>query len=700
MKLEELKKLERIEELDERAFQLTNHFKGINGWIENNKNTDPNFHEMTECLTEYASLASEYYDCCEKSGYITDTYGDAKLGASKRYELLSEFNTLNEVRDEVYKMFALRNDSAFFEDREAKEFSDNLMIQATIGGYNNPEDARIAEIKKFVLKKVAGVYFYIWQVKQSNPNYQYDNVSEWEELQEAYREYKEAVGKEETIRNYSGPQFGKEIENMFTVIEDNYKFGHKEEKDEVKEEPVESASKLATLNSRASELANRFRGINGWIEANLNTDPNFHEMTECLVEYASLAAEFYDFYEKSGYIRSVFGKDELGASKKYEMLSFSNELKDAREEVYKMFNLRSNSPFFKDKEAKEFVSNIVFDSTIGDYKNPEDARIAEIKKFVLKKVAGVYFYIWQVKQTNPDYQYDNVSEWEELQEAYREYKDAVGKEETKGDYSGPQYGKEIENMFAVIEKNYKFSETKDEESSKEEVETSEELEEINRQAEELTNRFRGINSWIEANLNTDPNFHEMVDCMVEYGKLAKQYDKYYQKAGYPTFDNGSEEVEATHYHLALVSPKLKEAQSELSKMWNLRRKSPFFEDETVREFTTELSMRTQIAEYNVPEDKEIERIKKEVLCKTASIYFYIWQVKQTNPDYQYDNEAEWNNLLQAYEIYKDAVGVEVAYSNSSNTEKYEGPQFGRELEKMHKEINKSYKYSDTEEKQY
>lgn len=238
MKLEELKKLERIEELDERAFQLTNRFRGINGWIENNKDTDPNFFEMIECLTEYASLASEYYDCCEKSGYITDTYGDDELGASKRYELLSEFNRLNEVRDEVYKMFTLRNDSTFFEDREAKEFSDNLMIQATIGSYNNPENDRIAEIKKFVLQKVAGVYFYIWQVKQSNPDYQYDNVSEWKKLQEAYREYKEAVGKEETKGDYSGPQYGKEIENMFTVIEKNYKFS--ETKEEQASEEVET----------------------------------------------------------------------------------------------------------------------------------------------------------------------------------------------------------------------------------------------------------------------------------------------------------------------------------------------------------------------------------------------------------------------------------------------------------------------------
>ena len=676
MKLEELKKLERIEELDERAFQLINHFKGINGWIECNMGTDPNFHEMTECLTEYASLASEYYDCCEKSGYITDTYGDDELGASKRYELLSEFNTLNEVRDEVYKMFTLRNDSVFFEDREAKEFSDNLMIQATIGSYNNPEDDRIAEIKKFVLKKVAGVYFYIWQVKQSNPNYQYDNVSEWKELQEAYLEYKEAVGKEETKGDYSGPQYGKEIENMFAVIEKNYKFS--ETKEEQASEEVETTEELEKINRQAEALTNRFRGINSWIEANINTDPNFCEMVDCMVEYGKLTKLYDKYYQKVGYPTFNNGSEEVEATH-YHLALVSPKLKEAQSELSKMWNLRRKSPFFEDETVREFTNELSMRTKIAEYYVPEDKEIERIKKEILCKTASIYFYIWQVKQTNPDYQYDNEAEWNNLLQAYEIYKDAVK-------YVEPQFGKEIENMFAVIEKNYKFSETKEEQAS-EEVETTEELEKINRQAEALTNRFRGINSWIEANINTDPNFCEMVDCMVEYGKLTKLYDKYYQKVGYPTFNNGSEEVEATHYHLALVSPKLKEAQSELSKMWNLRRKSPFFEDETVREFTNELSMRTKIAEYYVPEDKEIERIKKEILCKTASIYFYIWQVKQTNPDYQYDNEAEWNNLLQAYEIYKDAV-------------KYVGPQFGKEIEKMHKEINKSYKYSDTEEKQY
>ena len=443
--------------------------------------------------------------------------------------------------------------------------------------------------------------------------------------------------------------------------------------------------KLEELEEKAIDLAKRFKGINNWIENNKDTDPNFSEMIEALVEYGSLTAEFNNYYKETGY-PTIHDSNGERKAESYDMPVHTENLKKVLYEVYKMFRLRSKSPFFKDKIANKFVANLSVESTIGTYIIPEDKAIAEKKKQVLRKVAGVYFYIWQVKQTNPNYQYDNVTEWEELQRNYKEYKEAVGNEveksyEGKVLYSGPQFGEDIERMFDVIEKNYKFSETKDEESSKEEVETMDELEEINKQAEALTNRFRGINSWIEANINTDPNFYEMVDCMVEYGKLVKQYDKYYQKAGYPTFDNGSEEVSATHYHLALVSPKLKEAQSELSKMWDLRRKSPFFEDEIVREFTNELSLRAKIAEYYVPEDKEIERIKKEVLCKTAGIYFYIWQVKQTNPDYKYDNEAEWNNLLQAYEIYKDAA-------------KYVGPQFGKELEKMHAVINENYKYSD------
>ena len=58
----------------------------------------------------------------------------------------------------------------------------------------------------------------------------------------------------------------------------------------------------------------------------------------------------------------------------------------------------------------------------------------------------------------------------------------------------------------------------------------------------------------------------------------------------------------------------------------------------------------------------------------------------------YCNEEEWNNLLQAYEIYKDTVGEEVRYS--TDKKEYVGPQFGRELEKMHAVINENYKYSD------
>lgn len=222
------------------------------------------------------------------------------------------------------------------------------------------------------------------------------------------------------------------------------------------------------------------------------------------------------------------------------------------------------------------------------------------------------------------------------------------------------------------------------------------LEELNNKADSLTARLKGINNWIEENEKTDPNFYEMVDCMVEYGTLASQYDLYFQHVGYPTIIKDEEETEATHYDLTTIASKLREAQMEEAKMWSLRNSSPFFNDDVVRDFVTELSMRSQIAEYNIPKDKEIEALKKQILAKTAGIYFYIWQTKQNEPEYQYDNVEEWKGLQDAYNIYKDAVGVEFMY-RGVNYEEYEGPQFGMQLEKMFKEIEKNYKFSEEKE---
>ena len=66
----------------------------------------------------------------------------------------------------------------------------------------------------------------------------------------------------------------------------------------------------------------------------------------------------------------------------------------------------------------------------------------------------------------------------------------------------------------------------------------------------------------------------------------------------------------------------------------------------------EMGYRTLIAEYDDPKG-DMSRIKKEILCKSVSIPFYIWQERRTNPNFQYDNTTEFNELKEMYSLYSE-----------------------------------------------
>ena len=74
----------------------------------------------------------------------------------------------------------------------------------------------------------------------------------------------------------------------------------------------------------------------------------------------------------------------------------------------------------------------------------------------------------------------------------------------------------------------------------------------------------------------------------------------------------------------------------------------------------------------------MQRTKKELLCKSMSVPFYIWQVQREKPDYEYDNAAEFRGMKAMLDIYK----------SEGNT------QFVPEIEAMFDVIEKNYKYSD------
>lgn len=180
--------------------------------------------------------------------------------------------------------------------------------------------------------------------------------------------------------------------------------------------------------------------------------------------------------------------------------------------------------------------------------------------------------------------------------------------------------------------------------------------------QDITNRFNGINSWIENNMNTDPNLYEMVDCLVDYGTLA-----------------------ATN-----SANDMNEAKNALGRMFWLRGSHPAFKDQLISSYISGIMTVTTSGKYSIPSDSAIERIKREVLTKTAGIYFYIWQTKQREPEYQYDNVVEFKGLKDAYEVYKGYAGVE----EIDDANNYSGPQFGQIIENMIAGIDANYKYRD------
>ena len=56
-------------ELDAMADRLSERIKGINNWIRNNPNTDPNFYEIMDCEVELGRLLSYMDQYYSENGY-------------------------------------------------------------------------------------------------------------------------------------------------------------------------------------------------------------------------------------------------------------------------------------------------------------------------------------------------------------------------------------------------------------------------------------------------------------------------------------------------------------------------------------------------------------------------------------------------------------------------------------------------------
>ena len=183
----------------------------------------------------------------------------------------------------------------------------------------------------------------------------------------------------------------------------------------------------------------------------------------------------------------------------------------------------------------------------------------------------------------------------------------------------------------------------------------------------LTNKIVRINNWIKTNTQvTDPNAYEIVTCNVELAEVLSEY---------ASKDNSRDLQQAT-----LVHPEIKDCYNGVVEMDTLRDTGnhPFFQSKEARDLYCAIKHSQVAMDYEIPKDEETRRIKKELLCKSMSVPFYIWQVHRTEPDYEYDNIAEFSGMKDMLALYK-AEG---------NT------QFVPEIEALFNVVEKNYKYSD------
>ena len=185
----------------------------------------------------------------------------------------------------------------------------------------------------------------------------------------------------------------------------------------------------------------------------------------------------------------------------------------------------------------------------------------------------------------------------------------------------------------------------------------------------------GIIDWIIKNPDTDPNVYEIMDCNVQFAEILAELRKHYVKNG---------KIDATAQnsvpYMIAFHPEIEECYYVLEKMDELRDTDnhPFFTFPEAQEMYYSVKYCQDFASYVLPQDESMRRIKREVLCKSMSVPFYIWQVHRTEPNYQYDNKGEFEGMKEAFALYEVSE---------------EPCQFLPLVFNLHNKIEKDYKYS-------
>ena len=178
------------------------------------------------------------------------------------------------------------------------------------------------------------------------------------------------------------------------------------------------------------------------------------------------------------------------------------------------------------------------------------------------------------------------------------------------------------------------------------------IELIERVAKNLAKRISGTNQWISENPNTSPNMYEYVSYLIDFGQLANMLNNYFEQTEWPIDPESN--MPFSSNDIWRTTPGIYASYTELLKLGESRRiytEGFCKQDEEAYYFLLDLKHCCITGHYKSPPGIMFD-VTKEVLCKSISIPFYIWQTKLENPEYQYDNFDEYNDLCENYKMLK------------------------------------------------
>ena len=155
---------------------------------------------------------------------------------------------------------------------------------------------------------------------------------------------------------------------------------------------------------------------------------------------------------------------------------------------------------------------------------------------------------------------------------------------------------------------------------------------------DLDSKLKGINGWISDNRETDPNFYEICDCWISFGLLAHQVN------------NSTDLHEADEFKT--VSYFLTSCREQMAIMEDLRSisKDPFLtENKDARTlYNSVVSDATRcLTDY--------DSITSELIKKSLSVPFYIWQEKRNNSEFKYDNKNEFDLIKTYFDVSSSSL---------------------------------------------